>query len=69
MTSPALFYYKPVLWAVENGITAGVSATQFGPDLPLAYMTRFSSSSAGRPEDPGAGNWSEAAVRGPSPPG
>ena len=26
------YYYKPVLWAVENGITAGLSATEFGPN-------------------------------------
>ena len=26
------FYEKPVLWAVENGITNGVSATLFGPN-------------------------------------
>ena len=26
------FYYAPVLWAVENGITAGMSATTFEPD-------------------------------------
>ena len=25
------FYYKAVLWAVENGITNGLTATQFGP--------------------------------------
>ena len=25
------FFYKPVLWAVENGITNGVDATHFGP--------------------------------------
>lgn len=25
------FYYKAVLWAVENGITTGLSATEFGP--------------------------------------
>ena len=28
---PTDFYYKPVLWAVENGITAGLDATHFGP--------------------------------------
>ena len=28
------FYYKAVLWAVENGITSGVSDDQFGPNLP-----------------------------------
>ncbi|MBQ2942421.1 MAG: S-layer homology domain-containing protein [Clostridia bacterium] len=26
------YYYKPVLWAVENGITGGTSATAFSPD-------------------------------------
>ena len=25
------FFYKAVLWAVENGVTNGLSATQFGP--------------------------------------
>ena len=25
------FFYKPVLWAVENGITNGLDATHFGP--------------------------------------
>ena len=27
---PGDFFYKPVLWAVEKGITNGISATQFG---------------------------------------
>ena len=27
---PGKYYYKPVLWAVENGVTSGVSATSFG---------------------------------------
>ena len=26
------FYYKPVLWAVENGVTSGTTATTFSPD-------------------------------------
>lgn len=26
------FFYKPVLWAVEEGITNGIDATHFGPD-------------------------------------
>ena len=34
---PTDFYYKPVLWAVENGITAGLDATHFGP---TAYCNR-----------------------------
>ena len=32
--NPGHFFYKAVLWAVENGITSGVSATQFGPYNP-----------------------------------
>ncbi|MBQ6947191.1 MAG: S-layer homology domain-containing protein [Clostridia bacterium] len=28
------YYYKAVLWAVENGITAGASATTFAPNAP-----------------------------------
>jgi DNA-directed RNA polymerase subunit RPC12/RpoP len=28
---PSSYYYKPVLWAVENGITSGTSATTFSP--------------------------------------
>jgi hypothetical protein len=27
------FYEKPVLWAVENGITKGISPTLFGPNM------------------------------------
>lgn len=26
------YYYEPVLWAVKNGITSGISATTFSPD-------------------------------------
>ena len=29
---PSAYYYKAVLWAVENGITNGTSATAFSPD-------------------------------------
>ena len=28
------FFYKPVLWAIENGITNGLTATAFGPNSP-----------------------------------
>ena len=28
------FFYKSVLWAVENGITNGVDASHFGPTSP-----------------------------------
>jgi hypothetical protein len=26
------YYYKAMLWAVENGITSGMTATTFAPD-------------------------------------
>ena len=26
------FYYEPVMWAIENGITNGTSAITFGPN-------------------------------------
>ena len=29
---PGAYYYEAVLWAVENGITSGMSATSFAPD-------------------------------------
>ena len=30
--SSSAYYYSAVLWAVENGITSGTSATTFGPE-------------------------------------
>jgi hypothetical protein len=46
------YYYKPVLWAVENGITAGVSADEFGPDRSVtrAQAMTFLYGAVGRPE-------------------
>ena len=37
------FYFLPVLWAVENGITNGMSATQFGvvTNCNRAHMVTF----------------------------
>ena len=37
------YYYKPILWAVEKGITKGTSATAFSPSLKLttAHMITF----------------------------
>ncbi len=32
--SASAYYYSPVLWAVENGITTGTSATTFEPEAP-----------------------------------
>ena len=46
------YYYKAVLWAVENGITAGTSATTFGPnkDCTRAQVVTFLWRNAGQPE-------------------
>lgn len=30
---PSIWYYQPVIWAVSNGITTGMTATEFGPNL------------------------------------
>ena len=30
--NPKAFYYKAMLWAVENCITAGMTSTTFAPD-------------------------------------
>ena len=46
------YYTKAVLWAVENGITAGVSADEFGPDRPVTrgQAMTFLYGAVGRPE-------------------
>ena len=52
------FYYDPVLWAVEKGITNGLDATHFGP---MAYCNRaqvvtFLHRSLGSPAVENSGN-------------
>ena len=46
------FFYKPVLWAVEKGITNGVSATEFGSfaNCNRAAVVTFLWRAAGQPE-------------------
>ncbi|MBR4142080.1 MAG: S-layer homology domain-containing protein [Firmicutes bacterium] len=46
------YYYKAVLWAVENGITAGISEDMFGPNQTVtrAQAVTFLYGIAGRPE-------------------
>ncbi|MBR5640675.1 MAG: S-layer homology domain-containing protein, partial [Firmicutes bacterium] len=46
------YYRKAVEWAVENGITGGVSATEFGPEEPAtrAQMITFLWAASGCPE-------------------
>ncbi len=45
------FYYKAVLWAVENGVTNGMSADTFAPDDPVkcGQMLTFLWRAVGRP--------------------
>ena len=49
--SPDAYYYKAVLWAAENGITSGTSATTFSPDATVtrAQIVTFLWRSAGQP--------------------
>ena len=46
------FYYNPVMWAVENGITTGKTATTFGPNdtCTRAQFVTFLWRLAGKPE-------------------
>ncbi|MBR7178254.1 MAG: S-layer homology domain-containing protein [Oscillospiraceae bacterium] len=52
------FYYDPVLWAVEGGITNGTSPTAFGPGLQCmrAQVVTFLWRAAGSPEPASAHN-------------
>ena len=52
------FYYEPVLWAVENGITTGATATTFDPtgDLLRAQVVVMLWRAAGMPEPESAEN-------------
>ena len=62
VASKDLYYYKPVLWAVENGITAGVSQTEFGPQVTLAYDQIFLFLCRAAGDAPQGNDWSAAAV-------
>ena len=52
------YYYKPVLWAVEKGITTGVSKTKFNPSgvCTRAQTVTFLWRMAGKPSVKGAKN-------------
>lgn len=56
--SASAYYYKAVLWAVENGITAGTSATTFSPDdtCTRAQIVTFLWRYEGMPTPASAGN-------------
>ncbi len=56
--TPEKFYYEAVLWAVEQGITTGTSATQFSPHgiCTRAQVVTFLHRAAGSPEPANVSN-------------
>ena len=52
------YFYKAVLWAVEEGITKGTSDTSFSPDMPCtrAHVATFLWRSKGEPASGSGGN-------------
>ena len=58
------YYYQPILWAVENGITNGTDATHFSPNSTLtrAHIVTFLWRTAGEPGNTGASQWYADAV-------
>ena len=48
---PSDYFYKAVLWAVEQGITNGMDLTHFGPDVPCtrAHVVTFLWRANGKP--------------------
>ena len=59
------YFYQPVLWAVEQGITNGTDATHFSPGSTLtrAHIVTFLWRTAGNPADTGASQWYADAVK------
>ncbi len=58
------YYYGAVLWAVENGITNGLTETTFGPneDVSRAQMVTFLWRAAGSPKATGANPFTDVAA-------
>jgi len=58
------YFYKPVLWAVEQGITSGTGAAAFSPDdsCTNAHILTFLWRTMGRPGGTGSPVWYEDAV-------
>jgi len=58
------YFYKPVLWAVANGITKGAGDTTFGPDeyCTRAQIVTFLYRAAGEPAVTAAANFTDVAA-------
>lgn len=59
VTDPNAYYYKAVLWAVENGITNGVGDNRFGNDSSVTrgQMITFLWRTMGKPNEQAGGEW------------
>ena len=55
--SESLYYYKPILWAVEKGITKGTDDTHFSPNSTLS--TRHIITFLYRAKNPGMDGWGD----------
>jgi len=60
-TKPGVYYYVPVLWAVEEGITSGTSSTTFSPDetCTTGQILTFLWRSEGQPAPTGANHFTD----------
>ena len=58
------YYYDAVLWAVENGVTNGTSATTFSPDMAVsrAQMVTFLWRAHGSPKATGANPFTDVST-------
>ena len=58
---PADFFYTAVLWAKENGVTAGKDSTHFNPkgDVSRGQIMTFLYAAKGKPEVEGAGQFTD----------
>ena len=59
------WYLKPVLWAVENGITGGISKHEFGPEQTCtrAQIVTFLYAAQGKPPVYGSSSFADVADR------
>ena len=61
---PADYYYDAVLWAAANGVTNGITATTFGPELAVsrAQMVTFLWRASGSPKATGTNPFADVST-------
>lgn len=62
VTDANAYYYKAVLWAVEQGITGGIGNNQFGRSYPVAYDQILAFLCRASGQEAGGSGWSAAAI-------